>query len=83
VRLSISDEHGIYGTVHTSFGDVAVLVSEGETDDGIRIEKGGASDFRYFVFVPSEVRDELIANHNEGVFQQALIRVCELLQPPE
>ena len=79
MRLVLSDEPNIYGTVITSFGEIQVLLSESEED--IHIEKGGASMFDFFVFVPVTVYDQLVDIHSESVFQQALIRVCELLTP--
>jgi len=60
-------------------GEIRVLLSE--DGDAIHIERGGTSVYSFFVFIPVSVRDQLVSEHSEVVFQKALIRVCELLQP--
>jgi hypothetical protein len=79
MKLRLSNEPGVYGTVNTTLGEIQVLLSEGETDDGIRIERGGPSTFSFFVFIPTGLREDLVAIHSEEVFQEAVVRVCELL----
>lgn len=81
MRLILSDEPSVYGTVITTHGEIQVLLVEDSDDGGIHVERGGPSSFLFFVLVPVEVQAQLVEMHSESVFREALMRVCELLQP--
>ena len=80
MRLVLSPEPDIYGTIITDYGEIQVLLSE-SSEDGIRIIRGGDSSFVFFFFVPLEAYETLVENHTEMVFRSALLAVCELIKP--
>ncbi len=82
IQLDLSGNDGIYGEVSTKHGALQVLISKPD-DDGIRVVKGGMSRFKFFVFVPQSIFDELIEAYDETVFQQAVLHIAELLLRPD
>ena len=80
--MILSEEPMVHGTVVAADNsEIQILFSEGLTDDGIRILPGGESSFEWFIFIPTELHEILVDMHSEAVFDEAVLKVCELLNP--
>ena len=78
MRLILSDEPDVYGTMLTQDKQLRILFTN-ETD-GIRVMHGDEkSIFNYIITVPRELHDEIVSKFDTDVFDQAIHRMCELL----